>query len=388
MYDWPTVIARLITYKHGKHDQKSHGRKTARRAAYQAAYSAAKAEGKSPVEARDVAKAASRVELEKRIAERRAEVAQRAAERAAKRGQQSPSEIPMTQNQERARKAEAEYDAWRSEMQAGEAKRQEYTQQIQQVQAEYQARVREINDSDAPFSERTRLMQEASVQTRERVNAINQQMLATPIYGNDTATNALINRLQSDNPQSIDVGAITYQSGALGGKPPKLSKREESELRGLIGRSAGIVDSQGRKVEVGVIVSSSGEAHYNPSTKTITIPRQYQASAVLHETLHAVQMQTGVGVPQVEAFARRQIGSEKIQQFGMNQGASVMSYRDDVPSTYTLRDYGFTIPTPKGGLRFPEVFTTALDTTSFADLNDPRQRKVSSLFFDVIRGVE
>ena len=75
-----------LTYKHGKHDQKSHGRKTARRAAYQAAYSAAKAEGKSPVEARDAAKAASRVELEKRIAERRAEVAQRAAERAAKRG--------------------------------------------------------------------------------------------------------------------------------------------------------------------------------------------------------------------------------------------------------------------------------------------------------------
>lgn len=79
-----------ITYKHGKHDQKSHGRKTARRAAYQAAYSAAKAEGKSPVEARDAAKSASRVELEKRIAERRAEVSQRAAERAAKRGQQPP----------------------------------------------------------------------------------------------------------------------------------------------------------------------------------------------------------------------------------------------------------------------------------------------------------
>jgi hypothetical protein len=81
------TATKSVSYKHGKHDQKSHGRKTARRAAYQAAYSAAKAEGKSVTEARDAAKSASRVELEKRVAERRAEVAQRAAERAAKRAQ-------------------------------------------------------------------------------------------------------------------------------------------------------------------------------------------------------------------------------------------------------------------------------------------------------------
>lgn len=90
IYDSLIQRVKALAYKHGKHDQKSHGRKTARRAAYQAAYSAAKAEGKSPVEARDAAKAASRVELEKRVAERRAEVARRAAERAAKRGQQQP----------------------------------------------------------------------------------------------------------------------------------------------------------------------------------------------------------------------------------------------------------------------------------------------------------
>lgn len=378
-------------YKHGKHDQSSHGRKTARRAAYQAAYSAAKAEGKSVAEARDAAKSASRVELEKRIAERRAEVAQRAQERADARvakqqAQEQQQATQLSENQIRAQKAEAEFDAWRSELQANESKRAEASQQIQQAQSDYQARAQQINGMDIPQSERDALINEAASEARTRINAINKQLLDTPIYGNDTATNGLINRLQSDNPQSIDINSIRYQSGALGGKPPKLSKKEESELRSLIGRSAGIVDSQGQKVDVNVVISGSGSVHYNAATKTIVIPRQYSSSAVLHETLHAVQFQTGVGVPKVEAFARQQIGSEKSQSFGLNQGERVTSYRDDVPSTYTFRDYGVTWQTPQGGLRFPEVFTTALDTASFADMNDARQRKVSQLFFDIIRG--
>ena len=44
--------------KHGKHNQASHGRRTARRRAYSAAYSQARAGGATPQEAREKAKAA------------------------------------------------------------------------------------------------------------------------------------------------------------------------------------------------------------------------------------------------------------------------------------------------------------------------------------------
>ena len=48
-----------LAIKHGKHDQRSHGRRTARRQAYGAAYQSARAAGASPAEARSRAKGIS-----------------------------------------------------------------------------------------------------------------------------------------------------------------------------------------------------------------------------------------------------------------------------------------------------------------------------------------
>jgi hypothetical protein len=60
MSDIETIQIELLdlAVKHGKHNQASHGRKTARRRAYSAAYSSARAGGASPAEARAAAREA------------------------------------------------------------------------------------------------------------------------------------------------------------------------------------------------------------------------------------------------------------------------------------------------------------------------------------------
>ena len=90
--------------KHGKHNQASHGRRTARRRAYSAAYSQARAGGASPAEAREKAKTAGT----ERQAERDVRVGRlrEAVERRAQGGASVPSASTLTPEQSQARARE------------------------------------------------------------------------------------------------------------------------------------------------------------------------------------------------------------------------------------------------------------------------------------------
>jgi len=79
--------------KHGSHNQKTHGRKTARRRAAQRAYSAARAEGATPQAAREAARAAGLAALEQRNAR---------AERLRSRSSSAPSAPRAAGNETRA----------------------------------------------------------------------------------------------------------------------------------------------------------------------------------------------------------------------------------------------------------------------------------------------
>jgi hypothetical protein len=167
MSDIETIQIELLdlAVKHGKHNQASHGRKTARRRAYSAAYSSARAGGSSPAEARTAAREAGMARQSERDTrlERLREASQRG--KTDTRPSSYWDTLPgLKEEQDWNRSSMAKIDAA-----LAEAKQRKDKTRIEQIQREKEDFTRRIEAMDKLIAKAERASQPIA---RERVESV------------------------------------------------------------------------------------------------------------------------------------------------------------------------------------------------------------------------
>lgn len=218
---------------------------------------------------------------------------------------------------------------------------------------------------------------------RQELTQLQKELDALPVYRSNAYYDQILIALKSDNPQEIEIAKITGADRLFGGKV-KLSKEDKATIEKYVKATAAIVDKQGESFLVNVLVTDGGGVYYDATSNTIAIPVTLKVGYIMHETLHALQQNVGLGVAQTEAFAVNAIGNEAPGTPYINQGNEVIWYADDVPSKYTLRQYPNSVMNGQKA-EFAEVLTTALDVADFDMQTDPRHKKITDLFTSIIR---
>jgi HK97 family phage portal protein len=189
---------------------------------------------------------------------------------------------------------------------------------------------------------------------RQRETQINQQ--EAPLY------RQLLQDLRRDNPQEVRITSMHS----------KLTPADMQRIEEFVRLSVGIADSDGKVWDIKIKPWKGAGMAADYDTIYVNPQNIDWTSALVHESMHILQLRTQYGKDATDRFVAERTQGEKLQPlaeleptYAHGLKKSDKAYRDGVEDAYTLRKY-------KGSYEFLEVLPMGItDISGTATTSDP-----------------